>query len=158
MGYTVIGNDQEVGQTSKKQKTDAYWTKMGMNILLVVIIGLSLALSISSFYFNELFMEFAYPFRRLGMQVLAILAITLYTEFVYQVVFAKWAYPAGVGTLFMLGIFVLFVILGLITFVVFLWYSLVQWWTNGLIGLGFVPVVLAVVMFVVFIIRRVVNA
>ena len=153
-----MGKNQEVGQTSKKWKTDAYWVKTGMNILLVVIIGLSLALCISSFYFDELFMGYAYPFRRLGMQVLAILAITLYTEFVYQVVFAKWAYPAGVGTMFMLGVFVLFVILGLITFAVFLWYSLVQWWTNGLIGLGFVPVVLTVGMFLVFLIRRVMDA
>lgn len=152
-----MGKNQEVGQVSKKWKAGEFLAKMGMNILLVMIIGISVALCVGSFYLDELFMGFEAPLKRIGMQVLAILAVTLYTEFVYQIIFAKWTYRAGVGTIFALCVFLVFMVLGFITFAVFLWYSLEQWIALGLVSIGFLPVVLSILLFVVFFLRRIME-
>ena len=158
MGFTVIGETPKVGKTLNVWQTGKFWAKIGMSILLVVIIGISVVFCVSSFYFNELSSEFNYPFQRIGMQVLAALVVTLYSEFVYRFVFGKWAYNAGVDTIFMICIFLVFIILGLITFILFMWFSLVQWWIAGIFSVAFFPLLWAVVLFFVHMICRIEDA
>jgi hypothetical protein len=146
-----------VGYFLKKWKTGKFCAKAGMNVLLALIVCISAALCVESFYFNSLLGGYQLS-ARVGFEVLAFLAITLYAEFVFEVVFSKWSLWAGVGTMYMLGIFLLFMVLGLITFIVTLWICVVQWWTNGLFSISFFPVLWAVALFWIYIIRRIVSA
>lgn len=157
MGYTIIGTCMETGPSLKEWKTGKFWARTGMNILLAVIICISAVLCVGSFYFNSLLGGYQLSLR-VGVEVVIFLAITLYAEFVYEVVFNKLSLWAGVGTMYMLCIFLLFMVFGLITFIVFLWICIAQWWTSGLFSISFFPPVFAVVFFCVYLVRRVLAA
>ena len=139
-------------------KTSEFWLQTGMSGLLVLIIAVSGFLCGGTLRFAELFSGFEAMWVKIGAEIGFALLVTIYFEFVYRIVFANWTYRYGVETLFALSAFVLFLLLGLIAFILFEWNALAQWWNNDFGVLSLIPVQVAAVFFFVYVIRRILYA